>query len=616
MVLAEPYSGTIRAEFRGAKDAGAVAMIGKALAQNKVSTVIVMNMASRYISSPDNLTQEEVDSFSGLVRALLEARDTMDSQHVMRKNLLVVIANKLNDLPPWFYLQNPNAKSIAISEPSKEERERLVMGGNFASFFARDVYEADRPAYEKDPESLHKLQERFVALTEGMSFTELNGLRKLCKKERLHIHEMSTVVDLYKYGIRENPWKNLDLEEIRQAAVRFEERVKGQPAAQNKTLDIVKRAITGLSGLQGSSHGRPKGVLFFAGPTGTGKTLAFLLPIIEKIKLQAAVTQALVITPTRELAIQIAKVAQSLAAAADISSLVIFGGQDIERQKQKLRRHPQLIIGTPGRLLDHLRRQTIDLSQVNKVVLDEADEMMRLGFIEDVETLLQATAGDRQLMLFSATMPDRVKALSARYMNAPQNLEIKSEHVTLDAIDQVIIDTREETKIDKLCEIINQEQPYLAMVFCHTKQRAHMVTMALAARGYLVDELHGDLSQVQRTLVLKRFRKAELQILCATDIAARGLDIPAVDYVINLDFPESAQVYQHRAGRTARAGRKGAVITLIDFKEAVKLEQLGKKLGIEFERLPHAKAAVPAKKGKQTRQHGPRAARPARKHNK
>lgn len=272
MVQAEPYSGTIRAEFRGAKDAGAVAMIGKALAQNKVSTVIVMNMASRYISSPDNLTQEEVDSFSGLVRALLEARDTMDSQHVMRKNLLVVIANKLNDLPPWFYLQNPNAKSIAISEPSKEERERLVMGGNFASFFARDVYEADRPAYEKDPESLHKLQERFVALTEGMSFTELNGLRKLCKKERLHIHEMSTVVDLYKYGIRENPWKNLDLEEIRQAAVQFEERVKGQPAAQNKTLDIVKRAITGLSGLQGSSHGRPKGVLFFAGPTGTGKT--------------------------------------------------------------------------------------------------------------------------------------------------------------------------------------------------------------------------------------------------------------------------------------------------------------------------------------------------------
>ena len=301
--------------------------------------------------------------------------------------------------------------------------------------------------------------------------------------------------------------------------------------------------------------------------TGTGKTLAFLLPIIEKIKPQAAVTQALVITPTRELAIQIAKVAQSLAAAADISSLVIFGGQDIERQKQKLRRHPQLIIGTPGRLLDHLRRQTIDLSQVNKVVLDEADEMMRLGFIEDVETLLQATAGDRQLMLFSATMPDRVKALSARYMNAPQNLEIKSEHVTLDAIDQVIIDTREETKIDKLCEIINQEQPYLAMVFCHTKQRAHMVTMALAARGYLVDELHGDLSQVQRTLVLKRFRKAELQILCATDIAARGLDIEGVTHVFNYDIPHDAESYIHRIGRTGRAGERGKAITFVNARQ-------------------------------------------------
>ena len=170
-------------------------------------------------------------------------------------------------------------------------------------------------------------------------------------------------------------------------------------------------------------------------------------------------------------------------------------------------------------------------------------------------------------MLFSATMPDRVKALSARYMTAPQNLEIKSEHVTLDAIDQIIIDTREETKIDKLCEIINQEQPYLAMVFCHTKQRAHMVTMALAARGYLVDELHGDLSQVQRTLVLKRFRKAELQILCATDIAARGLDIEGVTHVFNYDIPHDAESYIHRIGRTGRAGERGKAITFVNARQ-------------------------------------------------
>ena len=301
--------------------------------------------------------------------------------------------------------------------------------------------------------------------------------------------------------------------------------------------------------------------------TGTGKTLAFLLPIFEKIKPQAEVAQALVVTPTRELAIQIAKVAQLVGEACGVSSLVIYGGQDIERQKQKLRRHPQLIIGTPGRLLDHLRRQTIDLSKVNKVVLDEADEMMHLGFIEDVEVLLKASAADRQLMLFSATMPDRIKALSAQYMHAPENVQIKSDNVTLDSIQQVVIDSSEDTKIDKLCECINTDNPYLAMVFCHTKQRTHMVTMALAARGYLVDELHGDLSQVQRALVLKRFRKAELQILCATDIAARGLDIEGVTHVFNYDIPHDAESYIHRIGRTGRAGQEGKAVTFVNARQ-------------------------------------------------
>ena len=301
--------------------------------------------------------------------------------------------------------------------------------------------------------------------------------------------------------------------------------------------------------------------------TGTGKTLAFLLPIMEKIKPQAGVAQALIVTPTRELAIQIAKVAGLLGEAAGISSLVIYGGQDIERQKQKLRRHPQIIIGTPGRLLDHLRRGTIDISKVNKVVLDEADEMMKLGFIEDVEVLLRAAASDRQFMLFSATMPDRVKALAAQYMKAPERIEIKSEQVTLETIQQVIIDTTEDNKVDKLCEIINGEQPYLMMVFCHTKARAHQLTMALAARGYLVDELHGDLSQVQRTLVLKRFRKAELQVLCATDIAARGLDIKGVTHVVSYDIPHDTESYIHRIGRTGRAGQQGKAITFVNARQ-------------------------------------------------
>ncbi len=308
--------------------------------------------------------------------------------------------------------------------------------------------------------------------------------------------------------------------------------------------------------------------------TGTGKTLAFLLPILEKIKAGVPVAQALVVTPTRELAIQIAKVAALVGEAVGVHSLVIYGGQDIERQKQKLRQHPQLIIGTPGRLLDHLRRRTIDLSQVNKIVLDEADEMLHMGFIEDVETLLQTAAVDRQLMLFSATMPGRVRGLAQQYMHEPQQITIQAEHITLDRIQQIIVDTTEETKLDKLCELINKYQPYLAMVFCHTKQRVAMVAMKLAQRGYLADELHGDLSQVQRTMVLKKFRTAKLQVLVTTDIAARGLDIEGVTHVFNYDIPHDAEWYIHRIGRTGRAGQDGMAITFVNARQYDRLRQI------------------------------------------
>lgn len=308
--------------------------------------------------------------------------------------------------------------------------------------------------------------------------------------------------------------------------------------------------------------------------TGTGKTLAFLLPVLEKIKIQADVAQALVVAPTRELAIQIAKVADYLSEVLGVTSLVIYGGQDIERQKQRLRRQPQLIVGTPGRLLDHLRRGTLDLSHVNKVVLDEADEMMKLGFIEDVEVLLKSAAADRQFLLFSATMPDRVKALAAQFMHNPERIEIKGNHVTLEDIEQVVLATTEESKLDKLCGIINDEQPYLMMVFCHTKQRVHQLVMALAERGYLADELHGDLTQTQRTLVLRRFRKAELQVLCATDIAARGLDIEGVSHVVSYDIPRDTESYIHRIGRTGRAGREGKAITFVNARQYDQLRRI------------------------------------------
>jgi len=272
IVHARVNNNRIESEFAGSKSDSASNLIRQLLVQNTSASVVIMNMASRYITSPDNLTQKEVDAFTSLIKASLEAKEVRNEENKVLKNILVIIVNKVNDLPAWFYLQNPNVKTISIASPSKEEREELVKGVNFETFFNRDIYESEFEEINQHPEELEKIQDKFVALTDGMSFTELNGLRKLCKRENIHIREMCDVIDLFKYGIRENPWKKLDLSEIKDASNRFEARVKGQPYAQTKTLDIIKRAITGLSGLQGSSHGRPKGVLFFAGPTGTGKT--------------------------------------------------------------------------------------------------------------------------------------------------------------------------------------------------------------------------------------------------------------------------------------------------------------------------------------------------------
>lgn len=265
--------GHLKADFKGgSKSGGAADIVRKTLAQNKEATVIVMDFASRYIVSPDNMDQSEVDSFTVLLQASLEARDVKTQSKGVLKNLLLLITNKSNDIPAWFYLQNPNVKILTLSAPSKEEREALVKSANFPSFFAGEVYSEDSPYYNDHPDELEKIQDKFVALTEGFSFTEINSLRRLCKNEKIRIHDLCDVIDLYKYGIRENPWKSLDLEEIRNAKADFESRVKGQDYAITKTLDVIKRAITGMSGLQGSSHTRPKGVLFFAGPTGTGKT--------------------------------------------------------------------------------------------------------------------------------------------------------------------------------------------------------------------------------------------------------------------------------------------------------------------------------------------------------
>lgn len=261
----------LNAPFRNNGNNCAAALIRTAVSQSKQATVVIMDFASRYIVSPDDLNQSEVESFTLLLKAAMESHDVKTADG-MRKNLIVMITNKVNDIPAWFYLNNPNEKTISLQTPSKEERELMIKGDMFASFFDRAIYNTETEYFSEHLDELEKIQDRFVALTDGFSFTELNGLRRLCKNERFTIRNMCDVIDLYKYGIKENPWKNLNISELKNAEADFRKRVKGQDFAISKTLDVIKRAVTGMSGIQSSSHTRPKGVLFFAGPTGTGKT--------------------------------------------------------------------------------------------------------------------------------------------------------------------------------------------------------------------------------------------------------------------------------------------------------------------------------------------------------
>ncbi len=250
----------------------AVDIAHKALSQNKEPTVIIFNYVSRYLTAPDNMDQNDVDSFTVLLRSSLEAKDVCNEDGRILKNILILITNKANDIPVWFYIQNPNVRTINLSTPEREERETLVKGSNFPAFFDKEIYLTDKVHYDQHQDELIKLQDRFVALTDGFSFTEINALRRMCKNQRFHIHDFCDVIDLYKYGVRDNPWKRFTPKRLETAKETYSQRVIGQDYAVSKTLDVIKRAVTGLSGAQGSSPNRPKGILFFAGPTGTGKT--------------------------------------------------------------------------------------------------------------------------------------------------------------------------------------------------------------------------------------------------------------------------------------------------------------------------------------------------------
>ena len=295
--------------------------------------------------------------------------------------------------------------------------------------------------------------------------------------------------------------------------------------------------------------------------TGTGKTLAFMLPIFEKIDLDKGYTQALIITPTRELAIQITEEARKLTKYKNVGVLAVYGGQDVRKQKNKLKNGVELIIATPGRLLDHIEAGTTDLSMIETLVIDEADEIINMGFFKDVGVIIDETPKSRQILLFSATMPKTLTTMVKKVMKQPESLVAKEEDILEDQIEEIVIETTHRQKFYDLCNYLDENNPFMAIIFCRTKRRVTELANKLAQSGYNVDELHGDLSQAKRERAMKKFRSLETQYLIATDVAARGLDIEGITHVFNYDETEEDTKYIHRIGRTGRAGEKGIAVT-------------------------------------------------------
>ncbi|MFT9451793.1 DEAD/DEAH box helicase [Liquorilactobacillus ghanensis] len=297
--------------------------------------------------------------------------------------------------------------------------------------------------------------------------------------------------------------------------------------------------------------------------TGTGKTAAFGLPILEHIDVKLNQVQALIVSPTRELAIQTQEELFRLGKDEKAKVQVVYGGADIRRQIHSLKRAPQILVGTPGRLLDHLRRRTVDLSNVKTVVLDEADEMLDMGFVEDIESIIKEIPAERQTLLFSATMPPAILKIGEKFMQDPQIVKIKAKELTTDLVDQFYVRARDFEKFDVMTRIFDVQSPELTIVFGRTKRRVDELSKGLEARGYNAKGIHGDLSQQRRMSILKQFKAGKLDILVATDVAARGLDISGVTHVYNYDIPQDPESYVHRIGRTGRAGHHGVSVTFV-----------------------------------------------------
>ena len=309
--------------------------------------------------------------------------------------------------------------------------------------------------------------------------------------------------------------------------------------------------------------------------TGTGKTAAFGIPLLQKIDAENRKLQAIVLLPTRELAIQVAEEIRHLAKFMHgIRVLPVYGGQDIVRQIRALKDGAQVVIGTPGRVMDHMRRKTIRTDQVHTVVLDEADEMLNMGFLEDMETILSQLPQERQTVMFSATMPPAIADIAKKFQNNPVMVRVVKKELTVPEVTQYYYEVKPKNKVEVLCRLMDLYSPKLSVVFCNTKKGVDELVQALQGRGYFAEGLHGDLKQEQRDRVMNGFRNGRTEILVATDVAARGIDVDDVEAVFNYDIPQDDEYYVHRIGRTGRAGRVGKAFSLVVGKEVYKLREI------------------------------------------
>ena len=312
--------------------------------------------------------------------------------------------------------------------------------------------------------------------------------------------------------------------------------------------------------------------------TGTGKTLAFGLPIIEMLPRRGISPEAVILCPTRELAVQVAEELMRLAKyRRDLHIVPIYGGQAIQTQLSSLKRGARIIVGTPGRVMDHMQRGTLRFDKVRMVVLDEADKMLDMGFVDDMKTILWAMPEERQTLLFSATMPQSIMDLVRKFQKDPLVVNVVGEQVTVPEVEQTFFEVKPWMKLDVLCRLIDAYTPTSSLVFCNTKRRVDQIVRDLQSRGYMADSLHGDMTQSRRDHAMLKFRKKLLRILVATDVAARGIDVDNIEAVINYDLPQDDQYYVHRIGRTARMGKGGRAFTLVLPDQLPKLRDIQDK---------------------------------------